>query len=95
MVHRDNRQIQFVVDQLIRERLDTIKILSINAVRAEDFDGDDTIRVTVVVDSPASAFDIGRVSTLVQHLRPRLEAIEEEAFPVISFMSKAEQEAAA
>ncbi|WP_131196831.1 hypothetical protein [Lichenihabitans psoromatis] len=88
-------QIQSVVDEVIRDRLQPVQIVSVHTVRDEDFEGDDIIRVTVVVDSPASAFDPARLSSLVRFLRPRLAEISEKSFPLISFMSKAEAKALA
>ena len=87
--------VQAAIEDMIRNRLDTVKIVSVHTVRDEDFDGDDILRVTVVVDSPASDFNVGRVAGLVRHLQPKLDALREHAFPMISFMSQREAEAAA
>lgn len=85
-----------VIDETIRERLgENVRVLSVMAMRDEDYEGEEILRVTVVVDSPPSAFDPKRVVSLVRYLRPRLAEHHEEAFPLISFMSKADARARA
>lgn len=85
--------VQTVVDNVIRERLGkNVHIVSVTAERDEGYDGDEILRVTVVVDSPSSAFDAKRLSSLLRFLRPRLAEHKEQAFPLVSFMSKAEAE---
>lgn len=83
--------VQSVVDSVIRERLgQNIDVISVVATRDEDYNGDEILRVTVVVDSPSSAFDAKRLSSLLRFLRPRLAEHKEKAFPLVSFMSKAD-----
>ena len=82
--------VQSVIEDVIRERLEAVKIVSVHAVRDDDLDGDEVLRVTVVVDSPASAFDPKRLSSLVRYLRPKLAELDEGAFPLVSFMSEAD-----
>ena len=85
--------LQSVIGEVIRERLEPVKVVSVHAVRDDDLDGEEVLRVTVVVDSPASDFDPQRLSSLVRYLRPKLAEHEERAFPLISFMSRADAKA--
>ncbi|MCW6511403.1 hypothetical protein [Lichenifustis flavocetrariae] len=85
--------VRTAIEDVVRDRLNTVRIISVETVREPDFDGDDVLRVTVVVDSPASDFDSGRVSGLVRHIRAKLDSLREYAFPMVSF--KARQSAGA
>lgn len=85
--------VQSVIGEVIRERLEPVKVISVHAIRDDDLDGEEVLRVTVVVDSPASAFDPKRLSSLVRYLRPKLAERQERAFPLISFMSTADAKA--
>ena len=85
-----SRDVQAAIETVIRDRLSAVSIVSVSTVRGENFDGDDILRVTVIVDSPVSDFDIGRLSGLVRHVRLKLDGEHEHAFPMISFRSRDE-----
>lgn len=87
--------VQTVVRDVITEQLDGVRIVRVYTKRDQETEGDGFLRVTVVVDSPASAFNVKRLSGLVRHLRPKLAEHKERAFPLISFMSKADAKALA
>ena len=81
------------VEKAVREHLTGGEILSVDSRRSEDYSGDDIITVRVVVNAKPSDFDSGRLSSLIAKLRNSLADINESAFPLVSFMSPAENEA--
>lgn len=81
------------VEQAVREHLTGGKIVSVTSRKGEDFDGDEVITVTVVVNAVPSDFEPKKLASLVDKLRNTLANIDEYAFPMVSFMSPAEHEA--
>ena len=79
--------VQSVVDSVIREQLYGIDIREVETERDEGYYGEDVLRVTVTVNSPAADFDGDKLSGLVRHLRPRLEHVHEDAFPMVRYRS--------
>lgn len=88
--------VQSVVDEVVREHLGNDHIVSVSANRDDDgFTDDDTLWVTVVVENELPDSDFSGEIELVRHLRPRLDQVGENGFPVISFLSRSEAEEAA
>ena len=85
-------RVRDIVDGVIREHLTGIDIRQVETEHDEGYYGEDVLRVTVTVNSPASAFDGDELSSLVRHLRPKLAEANEEAFPMIRYRSLAAAE---
>jgi hypothetical protein len=65
----------------------------VTAERSEDFDGDDIIRITIVVNAPAAAFDPKRLAGLVRHLRGALaDEAGEYDFPMVNYVNRRERD---
>ena len=84
-----------VIESAVREHLAGGEILSVRSHRGEDFDGDEVIVVTVVVNAAPEAFDPDRLASLASFVRSQLMGIDEFAFPMLSFMSQKEYAARA
>ena len=89
-------QIRSVVEEVVRQQLGSDHVVTVGIARdTDDFEDEDVLWVTVVVENATTDRDMINESGLVRHLRPRLEALGETAFPVISFLSRQESEAVA
>ena len=78
------------VKRTVRDHLKGGEIVSVRSGRGEDFDGDEVITVTVVVNASPSDFEPQRLASLIGKLRTTLAEIDEYAFPMVSFVSPAE-----
>lgn len=84
-----NREVRDAIEAVVRERLRDVDIHAIHITPDVDDDGDRLLRVKVVFDA-ARPVDARKTSGLVRHIRPRIAELGEEAFPILSFISKAE-----
>ncbi|MBB5518074.1 hypothetical protein [Amphiplicatus metriothermophilus] len=87
-------KIRDIVEQVVKDRFPDARILSVSVNEDEDFEGERILRVTVVFDSATGLLDSQRAASLVRHMRPKLREAGEEAFPILSFISKADAELA-
>lgn len=84
------KHVQRIVKQVVQDHLQSGHVVDVLADRGEDFDGDDIIRVTVVVNAPASAFDPKKLAGLVSHLRDALGEVHEYDFPMVNYVDQRE-----
>ncbi len=78
-----------VINHGVRNYHGEVKFIKI-AVRPDiDQDGDEFLWVKAVYDEPAS-IDLGKSTSIVRHLRPKLAEVAVEAFPVISYIAKSD-----
>lgn len=76
-----------VVTEAITADFEKVKILNVKVERDIDFDGDDILKIVVVFEGTRKDIDARKVSGAVRHVRPKLTAIGERAFPLLSFIS--------
>lgn len=83
------RDLQEVVSSVLRERFPNIQVVSVNIEHDTDEDGESILMVNIIFNSetPLSARD---TSSLARLLLPKLEEIQEVAFPVVSFIAERE-----
>jgi hypothetical protein len=86
---------QVLLDGL-RTHFDTLHIVDVRVEsRLDELDDDgDFFKVYVIFDGQAEGIDPGRRSSIARHLRPKLRAIGETAFPVFYFLTTGEAELA-
>ena len=61
------------------------------AVRGDfDNDGDPVLIIRIVVDTAKGHLDPKELSSFIRHLRPKLDEVGEDRFPITSFVSKKE-----
>ena len=84
----DPAQISRAVRQTILRHVSRIKIHDIKIREDVDADGDRILRIDVIFDGDFP--DPRSVSGLESNLRPVLDKVNESAFPLISFISKAD-----
>lgn len=90
-MRRDTAQlarIAEVVNEALENDFDNVKILDVRVHDEEDYDGDEFLRIEVVFEGTRKGLDTRKLSGAVRHVRPKLSAIGEEAFPLFSFISK-------
>jgi hypothetical protein len=73
-----------VVKDTLRTDFDGIEIVDVRVAREEDSDGDEILRIDVVFEGSRNA---RHLSAAVRHVRPKLIAIGEQAFPLFSFIT--------
>jgi len=86
----ENKKIRNVILRSLSDDFDNVKIKSIEVHRDVDLDGDVVLRVAVMFEGARKDVDIKKLSSAVRHIRPKLSAIGEMAFPVLSFISEKE-----
>ena len=76
-----------IVSDTVREQISESVVDSVFVESGRDSDGEPVLAVTIVLKKGASP-DKRKMVGLVRHIRSRL--IGEEAFPIVSFVSKQE-----
>ena len=89
-VDRDLDEVTKVVKKVLAKDFRDVVVEEVRVFEDLDTDGDEILRVYVVFDGKPNDLDAGKLSGLVRHVRPELEKIKEEAFPLFSFISKRE-----
>jgi hypothetical protein len=93
-VNAIRREVREAIESVVREQLRGVRIDAVHVTPDVDQDGERLLRVKVVFDSKARGLDPRKTSGLVRHMRPRIAELGEQAFPILSFISKAEYRAA-
>ena len=83
-------KLEEIVMSLIADRFPDAKINGVIIKADTDSDGDRILRITVVVASAMENLDRDSLLGFVRLLRPKLEAAEYDAFPVMSFIAARE-----
>lgn len=86
---RDIVEIERVVTETISRDFENVRIVSVRVRPDEDSNGD-LLRIDVVFEGRPKDIDARKLSGIVRKLRPRLTELGEVAFPLLSFISKAE-----
>lgn len=72
-----------VILKTLREDFENVKILDVHVEDDSSYEDDDFLRVEVIFEG--SPKNMGVLSEVVRHVRPKLRDIEETRFPVFSF----------
>lgn len=84
------KQARRVIDAVLRERHGEVKFVKISVNSDVDEDGDEFLWVKAVYDGQPKNIDTEKATSMVRHLRPKLEEVDVEAFPVISYIAKSD-----
>jgi hypothetical protein len=87
---RNLESIRRIVTDTLSSRFDRIRIVDVRIREDVDSDGDELLRIDVIFDGAPKDLDARKLSGAVRHLRPKLDAIHESAFPLLTFISKAD-----
>lgn len=86
----DNKALTELVEAVIRRQFSDAVINTVAVKPDVDHDGDDILRVTVVVQDGIERLDPDKAVGLIRHLRPELAEAGIENFPIVSYMTKAD-----
>ena len=86
----ENRTAKQVIQAVLEEIFGDARIGDVHVALDYDKDGDEVLRVKVVFDGTQEQFDARKATSVVRHMRPRLAAVGQQAFPIISYVSKDE-----
>ena len=81
----DSDHIADVVAEKLGRDFESIKILKVNVAQDVDRDGDEILRIEVVFEGKLKGADLASAS---RRLRPALEEIDGDLYPLLSFVSK-------
>jgi hypothetical protein len=84
---KDTIGIARIVRDSLAADFKTLPILDVRVLEDFDDEGAAVLRVEVLLDGMPSDGEIARLVGVVRHVRPKLLAAEELAFPVFSFIS--------
>jgi hypothetical protein len=88
---RDFAKLTKIVEDTIAEEFGNVRFLGVKVVLGHDADGDEILRIKLLYDGAPDDLDIKKVGSLVRILRPKLLGLAgESAFPVISYISNAD-----
>ena len=80
------------IDEVLREQFDMVPITLIEVEEDHDHDGDPILRVRMIFDAEVEDLDRKRLASFTRHLRNRLWDLDEERFPHVSLITKADFE---
>lgn len=83
------------IKEIVIEQLAPVQVVDLVVREDVDHDGDEILRVEVVVEVDGDRLDPERVMGLVRHLREPLQMVHEERFPVFTFVKPGELDGAA
>ncbi len=92
------KSIDEIVKHVVETQLAPARIVDLSVTEDVDFDGDPIFRIVVVFEAEGNRLDPERVVGLTRHLRNYLDDLGElnlERFPIWSFMTSEEANAAA
>ena len=84
---RDLPAISKVILETLRADFENIEIVDVMVDEDVDFDGDEILRIEVVFHGKPKGADAHKFSSAVRHIRPKLDDIGENAFPILWFIS--------
>ena len=88
-------EIRDVIRQVATNQLAPAQVVDLMVTRAEDADGDPIFDIVVVFKAENDRLDPDRVLGLTRHLQESLNELHESRFPIWSFMTSEEADAAA
>lgn len=85
------KTIERVIRAVTDERFPKGSIVGLSIARDFDFEGDPLLVVHLIVDKEGQ-LDARETAGITRHVRSKLAEIGEDAFPLVSFISRAEAE---
>jgi hypothetical protein len=88
----DPDKVADIVADVLGRDFEKIKIHKVNVTPDHDRDGNDILRIQVVFEGVLRGADVRHAAGAVRRLRPALEEIDVDMFPLLSFVSKLDYE---
>ncbi len=92
MMPTEDAIVDIVKSVVIQQFGDDAKILSVDISEDIDSDGDPILILKIVYETDSGQLNARKASGLLRHIRSRLDEIQESRFPLLSFISKADDE---
>ena len=92
MMPTENAIVDIVKSVVIQQFGDDAKILSVDISEDIDSDGDPILILKIVYETDSGILNARKASGLLRHIRSRLDEIQESRFPLLFFISKADDE---
>jgi len=87
-------RIATIVADTLGRHFENIKIIHVDVAKDRDRDDEEILRIQVVFDGVVKAKDAANIAGAARRLRPALEEIDADIFPLLSFVSKLDYERA-
>ena len=84
----DADKVARVVAKTLSSDFENIEIITVNVAEDLDRDGQEILRIEVVFEGDLKGNDALRVASAARRLRPVLEEIDADLYPLLSFVSK-------
>ena len=84
----DTKQLSRAILKVLGGMFDNIEIVDVVVSPDHDRDGDDILRVEVVFTGNIRGADAKKVAGASRHIRPAINEIDEDIYPLLSFVSK-------
>ena len=84
------KKIREIVKKDLSKHFDRVKIFKIEVQEDVGVDEEEILRINVIFDGEPKSLNAQELVGTVRRLRPKLDKIEESAFPLLSFISKSE-----
>lgn len=78
------------ISSTLKDDFVSLKVIDIDIKKDVDFDGDEVLLINVVFEGKLKEGAGSALSAAVRHVRPQLEKLGENAFPLFSFISDRE-----
>jgi hypothetical protein len=88
----DQDKVADIVADVLGRDFEKVKILKVNVTPDQDRDGNDILRIQIVFEGSLKGADARHAAGAVRRLRPALEEIDVDMFPLLSFVSKLDYE---
>lgn len=89
------KDVREVIKKVVEKQLAPARIVDVSVEEGFDHDGDRILRVVVVFEAEDDRLDPKKVLGLVRHLRKPFQELDEDRFPLFSFMIPSEVNGAA
>ena len=85
----DPDRVAGIVTKTLNRDFENIKIIDVNVAEEVSGDGDDILRIEVVFEGTLKGSEVAGAA---RRLRPALEVIDPDVYPLLSFVSKLDYE---
>jgi hypothetical protein len=85
-----NDPLERLIKGVLSERFPTSRIGNVIVKSDKDNDGDDVLRITVILEEEPAKLDRDNLVSLVRYIKSKLEDVQRFEFPLMSFVSKTE-----
>lgn len=84
--------IESSIASVLRSQFPQVEILQVHVDEGHDHDDLPYLRVEIVFETKEKRLEPAKVKGLIRHIRTQLAKIEEERFPVLTFMTQQDVE---